>query len=57
MGPQIIWWAKIGPVDDSFHGNSEKMVSDCKAIKAMTHIMTSTSALIILTKFAKEYKD
>ncbi len=47
MGPQIIWWAKIGPVDGSFHGYSGKMVSGCKAMNAMTHIMKSTSALII----------
>ena len=55
MGSQIIWWTNIGRLDDSFHGNSEKMVPDCKATKVMTYIMESTSALIILTTFVKEY--
>ncbi len=55
MGPQIIGWAKNDPINNSFHGNSETIVSHCKVAKEMTHIMKRTSALIIFTKFAKAY--
>ena len=55
MGSQIIGWAKNDPIYDSFHGNSENIVSHCKGTKEITHIMKSTSAVRILTKFAKAY--
>ncbi len=55
MGPQIIGWVKNDPIDGSFHGNHEKIVSDCKGTKEMTHIIKISSALIILTKFTKAY--
>ncbi len=54
-GPQIIGWAKHGPINDGFHGNSEKMVSRCKDTKEMTHITKRISALIILTNCAKAF--
>ncbi len=33
----------------------KKIVFDCKETKERTHIMERTSALIILTKFARAY--
>ncbi len=55
MGPQIIGWAKNDPINNSFHDNSETIVSHCKGTKEITHIIKRSSALIILTKFAKAY--
>ena len=49
VGPQIIGWEKNSPMNDGFHGSSEKIVSDYKESKEMKDIMKRTTALITLT--------